>query len=274
MDKIIKNKSSLEADKAVSIDIVPDNNHDNDNDNDDLSDIPNVAPLIYYKKSSMLSKTDTNEHYSNRESYAPVQLTYPEGSMAIGLPKNYIQSTRNNQNIAPHDCVLCSGPPDSQNDLFIRKQLQLMFHFLAIINIILTVALYFSDSYTIDKSKVITVEENLENPAFLPDPYNNINDDNFRSIYVGYFIMNVMTIAFGLVSLLSENAFAIRVYIIVTMIMFFSVVSYLPYMLYFGRYLIDLLQVYIAHQYYRCISSTWVVLERKMNAQTGNIAQS
>lgn len=191
-------------------------------------------PLVYYQKPAIgTESTDSGA--------PPVQLVYPSGGFAVGIPVKSSDRPARAQDERFGYGVLSSAPMNQSIDIHQKQSLANSFLLLGFVNLVITV-LMFSHANDIDLSKV------EPGHGSLPTLFEKLSTTRTPTEQLNYgFILFVLIL--GCVSVVIENVLGISAYCLAVSVNFFLATYSLPYFLYSFRYLLDFAMLYMALVY-------------------------
>lgn len=186
-------------------------------------------PLVYYQKPAI------GQSNGNNSSGSPVQIVFPAGGFGIGLsPKEEGPESRVDN--VSHG-VMASAPSDSPMDLFERRNLIIAFIAMALLNLIITILLFYN-AHDVDPS---TVEKSA---GGIPSAFEEISYSRRPSEKLN-FGFTLFFLIIGAISAWSQNALGMSLYCIGIISLFFLGTSSLPSFAYALRYVLDVFMVYV-----------------------------
>jgi hypothetical protein len=178
------------------------------------------------------NQKQNNRPRNNANTLVPVQVVNGKNEMSIGFPPAMMQPDYNHLS---EEIVIGSRPDFFNRDKFRLKGFIYLYTFICFINILFTSLLFFNAD-GVDNSKVST--------------YGDISTHRISthrsSPEIICYVLTIINLVYGQLSVTFLSSFGLTTYTLGSLLLFFIGYVYMPYFLYCIRYLIDVVQIYIA----------------------------
>ena len=179
-----------------------------------------------------------------------IQIVFPTGGYAIGV--SVTKTTTVNRQQRHDGAVIVSCPGNTEEDKSDLRILKIVFLLFAAINFIITVSMYANSNIA-----------DLENVS----PYKSISDsisvfekpsDDRLSIQQINFSFFIVILSMGCFGVVTESGLLVSMYALAVSLNFILCFAQIPYFLYAFRYLLDMVQLYIALVYRSRVTYTFL----------------
>jgi hypothetical protein len=192
------------------------NDIENKMNNNDIDNIDSYKfPLINNTYQSFLwyQKPIIGLNNNDNSNQSPIQIIYPTGEIALGVPVNESSNNNNNNNNRSRllqKVTVASGPENGQIDQFYRRCIVFAFVIFALINFIITIYL-FTKASIVDPSKVELPSTTTNSHEISPNDFQAIGTER-RTIEKINFVFTLIIIIIGTLSSIFQNVLGLSIY--------------------------------------------------------------
>jgi hypothetical protein len=202
-----------------------------------------IHPFVFFQKPVIGSTQD--------EEIPPVEIIFPYGGYALGLPiKDPLRSAQNPQQRENDIGILASGPMLQNVDIEQKRSILLGFLVICLVNFILTITMY-ANADIADPSKV------EPGHGYLTTAFESVSKQR-TSIENINFAFTLLLMFVGSYSIITDNTLGISSYALGATLNFFLATYSLPYFLYGFRYILDFVMVYLILVYRSRLTYTYL----------------
>lgn len=165
-----------------------------------------------------------------------LQVIFPTGG--FGIATSSVRTEENNPQNPNRASVIMSSPGDTKEDRIERGAIKLAFYCFAIVNFAITISMYIGATHA-DPENVSPYSPNSASVFQKP----SVARTNIQNINYGFYLA---LLSLGILSVHFNSALGISCYALAVALNFLLCMTQIPYFLFAWRFLLDLLQLYLA----------------------------